>query len=57
MIGVWFVFILTWVVAWILVAVDWRKHPDYTESAMRYMYLITIGLVVSTAVLLVDTLS
>jgi len=55
-IGVYFVFVLTWVVAWLLVWQDFQRSDRLVENGMRYMWLITIGVVVATAVLLGECL-
>lgn len=52
MIGIYFVFVLTWAVSWILVWQDFMRSDRMVENGMRYMWLITIGVVVATATML-----
>lgn len=56
MIGVWLVFIMTLFVAWIMFVFESRHGKAVSNAAMNYIWLITVGLVLATAVLLAEVL-
>lgn len=56
MIGVWIIFSMTLFVAWVMFVFDTRHGKVITGIAMNYIWLITVGLVLATAVLLAQVL-
>ena len=56
MIGVWFVFVVMWVVMLGMAGYQYTHSPRTFESAVQFVWLVTVGLVLATATMIAQVL-